>query len=479
MDLKRGFLVLVLGLFLIGFVSSDCRLTNDPYGASNPEKTIVRLSSPTNAHGEIGVGTGGDISLNIYDWAVVCDEVHIGAYDNVLVYLSSQDNAHAFTSDFEHYINNKLDFSQMNCEVGTSIPITGKNILLSLSDETNAHISYENDANYPVKIWCDVDVVVDDLCANVNCEVGETCNPSTGGCEDSDDDCDPACAPTETCADRTCVPSSGALNVYIADPNGAFLSSTKTARISLDAGYKMKFVLENPEIDYYNKQVYFDLWEEDPFEDNVVKIGDAPVGLGHFVLGEGTISEEMELTPEIVNAIESAGEDGKVEIYFKVVDKNDNNIVYYQSQVVYFDFSGMGREIFMCSDYTSADACVEDESYVGFDEDVYKYDDLCSMDRTFGCVWENNECNQTITEASPTANSNCDDCLDGDCLPLFDDCSWSQQKIGTCVKQGDSIKVVSTPNPDDGTCGGILNKLVPCGAQGALVFYLEKEKIKC
>ena len=59
MDLKRGFLVLVLGLFLIGFVSSDCRLTNDPYGASNPEKTIVRLSSPTNAHGEIGVGTGG------------------------------------------------------------------------------------------------------------------------------------------------------------------------------------------------------------------------------------------------------------------------------------------------------------------------------------------------------------------------------------------------------------------------------------
>jgi len=144
------------GLLLI-FVFSFM-LASGVYAICEDNQTILKISSSTNAHGELW-------NQNNYNTAICYTDVFLGQTgngnhtcdgSNTIIALSSATNAHAETNDAGNY-NFDVCYGNLECVnsdvdcSGTMHPFT----LLSLSSETNAHISAGND--YPIKICCKVE----------------------------------------------------------------------------------------------------------------------------------------------------------------------------------------------------------------------------------------------------------------------------------------------------------------------------------
>ena len=122
-------------------------------------QTILRLSSETNAHGEVWNGTGN------YPVKICYDEIfdgQIGSGDrtcsgtNKIIGLSAETNAHGEIPSLSNYAT-EVCYGDLECSSTTSSCESlgaGYKLIVSLSSDTNAHLS--NSSNYPVKICCRV-----------------------------------------------------------------------------------------------------------------------------------------------------------------------------------------------------------------------------------------------------------------------------------------------------------------------------------
>ena len=125
---------------------------------SASDQIILRLSSATNAHGEVFNGAGGYTEEICYDTIFgvagngdrTCDP--FGA--NKILGLFSATNAHAEAPDQTNYAI-EICYGNMVCNVRTAncgIDNPNEVLIVSLSDTTNAHLASDN--SYPTKICC-------------------------------------------------------------------------------------------------------------------------------------------------------------------------------------------------------------------------------------------------------------------------------------------------------------------------------------
>lgn len=142
---------------------------------------ILRLSSATNAHGEVWNGAGNypiEICYDkIFGTAGNGDRTCTGS--NKVVGLSSQTNAHAEGPSQTNYPIN-VCYSGLSCTARTSGCQTGEFLVVSLSSNTNAHLA--SDASYPVAICCSTLVLNNPKGTHDT----STCTSSTGWTCDAD-----------------------------------------------------------------------------------------------------------------------------------------------------------------------------------------------------------------------------------------------------------------------------------------------------
>jgi len=132
--------------FLASVSAAGCFTSGICLSGENP---ILGISGLTNAHGQ----TAAEYQLNPYAYAICCD-FGIGDYacsgNNKITGLSSPSNAHAEIPSETTYTEDVCYSSLSNCFPAPNCNGIGEVEVLSLSDNTNAHIG----ANYPVKICC-------------------------------------------------------------------------------------------------------------------------------------------------------------------------------------------------------------------------------------------------------------------------------------------------------------------------------------
>ena len=145
-----GILTLVVIFLTINSVNAGTLCADD--------QIILRLSSATNAHGEVYNGAGN------YPIEICYDQIFGQTYDtsanpnfrtctgtNKVVGLSSSTNAHAEIPSLSDYSTN-VCYGDLVCNARTGGCLTGENLVLSLSTNTNAHLA--SDSSYPVNICC-------------------------------------------------------------------------------------------------------------------------------------------------------------------------------------------------------------------------------------------------------------------------------------------------------------------------------------
>ncbi len=155
----------MLSIFLLSGISAvprdECAIVDRESctGDSTKGYIVMRLSSESNAHGEL-------VSEENYD-SVLCCNIGTGNTncnpegdpDNKIIGLSSSTNAHAEIPSANNY-GTDVCYEDFNC-IGTSSDCGVGGALdypfgiLSLSSTTNAHIGpYEGIGSYPTKICC-------------------------------------------------------------------------------------------------------------------------------------------------------------------------------------------------------------------------------------------------------------------------------------------------------------------------------------
>ena len=187
--------ILFVVLFSIGVSARTCTLET----SCTPEKTVMKLSGTTNAHGEIWSQTN-------YNQYLCCDfttaNPHACSGNNKLLKLSSITNAHAEIATGTAYTTD-VCFGDLNCISATSCS-ESDTIALRLSDITNAHIAGPLETNYNTLICCDFNIIGDGIisgpeeCDDGNTNNGDGCS-STGeiepgwNCSGEPSVCIPAC----------------------------------------------------------------------------------------------------------------------------------------------------------------------------------------------------------------------------------------------------------------------------------------------
>ena len=157
---------LVFGiLFLIGLVSAQICTVQD---SCAPENTILKISSSTNAHGELW-------NQDNYGYYLCCDFEGTHACDgtNKILGLSAITNAHAEVPSQNNYATD-VCFGNLSCTNAIdSCPINFPIEILSLSSLTNAHLGIFS--FYDTKICCGFSVSTP-VCGNGILEEGEECD---------------------------------------------------------------------------------------------------------------------------------------------------------------------------------------------------------------------------------------------------------------------------------------------------------------
>ncbi len=138
---------LILGIFLCILLANFASASLCEITTSCDNSIIMKLSSPTNAHGEVWDGPN-------YNYYLCCDiegNHECNEITNKVVGLSATTNAHAQIPSLGSYPTN-VCFGNLTCtsREGTCNP--DELTLMSLSGQTNAHIGEADD--YDTKICC-------------------------------------------------------------------------------------------------------------------------------------------------------------------------------------------------------------------------------------------------------------------------------------------------------------------------------------
>ena len=213
--MKRGFnlvLGLVLTMFLINFISA---LTTSSFSigtldiCGNPNKVIMKMSSSTNAHGEIYSSSNYNIFLcgpvaneqtcdyycsgNSQECEEISDKNTCEALlcnwkaRNKIIGLSSSTNAHAEgPSQYNYDVD--VCYGDLRCvsaseECPSIYPIE----IISLSSSTNAHIG--SFVDYPIKVCCKEGGIIEPFCGDSICNGDEICG-DTDTSPECHKDCD-------------------------------------------------------------------------------------------------------------------------------------------------------------------------------------------------------------------------------------------------------------------------------------------------
>ncbi len=156
---KRGFDFLVFLLAIVFVSISISALTFTVQDNCVPTKTVMKLSSETNAHGELwDQGNYNTYLCSTDEGSHSCE----GDMANKVIGLSNYTNAHGEIPEINNgYLGNNVCFENLRCEnFSGSCPPTHTLEMVSLSGDTNAHIG--NFDNYDTKICCS-DVSAPDL----------------------------------------------------------------------------------------------------------------------------------------------------------------------------------------------------------------------------------------------------------------------------------------------------------------------------
>jgi hypothetical protein len=504
MNLKRGFVVFLLGIFLIGSVSAVCDLVlEDDCTNAN---TLLKLSSRYNAHGELASGSN-------YDYVVCCDELLTPttcAAEDKLLYLSGVTNAHASIGPANDVYDQSICFSGLSCSTpiidGGDCP-GDENVLLSLSSISNAHISFGVD--YNVKICCGVDVNDEDPCEGVTCAVGE-CNPSTGQCVG------PTCGNGVCGSDETCLTCALDCGACVECPNGdsdcdaGYVCSSEGVCIPEDAddpraywgassdniiysGDSIGLNVENHNLNP-NYEVYFEIIESDD-RDN---LDNEEVVFSDFITNvnsDGNINYDWVVTQDQIEDLDDLtgilqtldGDFSEIELYFRVYDDSDNLIATSNElsvEIITNDrdpYSGEDcDDIARCIDYETPGECEADLEdgigcFVGDVEETRDLDDYgedCVVTAHWNCKWSNSACGLEYASADFEADkcSEADDngrYLNTNLLAfLFQECgAYGEDVTGDCSKGDDFKEIVYSSVSTDPICS-LEDRIVPCGSRG-------------
>ena len=145
--MKKGMLVLFVGIFMIGIVSA---------AICDDNQTIMKLYQQNNSHGALWNDTNYNWDI-CYGGAVpatphpTCDD------DNSFLWLYSADNSHASTTKTDYYATG-VCYGDLECSVEVisdgSNCSDGSEPILSLYSQTNSHMAAGNYDGYDVKICC-------------------------------------------------------------------------------------------------------------------------------------------------------------------------------------------------------------------------------------------------------------------------------------------------------------------------------------
>jgi len=149
---KRVWLFLIVGIFLIGIVSA---------GSCNGDQTIMKLYQENNSHGALWNDTHYGVDICYLGVAPTIPHPEC-TIENSFLWLSDTYNAHASTTKTAEYsegvcygdlqCTNETITDGLNCSDG-SVPI------LSLYSNVNSHMAAGNHDGYDVKICCDTSAI--------------------------------------------------------------------------------------------------------------------------------------------------------------------------------------------------------------------------------------------------------------------------------------------------------------------------------
>jgi len=185
-ELKKLLVFLLLVVFLVSSLAIPILSIEDwpPEGFNGPSQIIMRLSSETNAHGELAYYETDDphpIDIN-YEDKFGEDYEGENPYQcigsNRILGLSSETNAHA-ESPSSYFYDNDICYGNLQCQVRDSCK-DEEEFVVALSRNHNAHLNEEQESGY-YNVCCSVGAVSDpayDLTIGIEGE-GET-TPSEG-----------------------------------------------------------------------------------------------------------------------------------------------------------------------------------------------------------------------------------------------------------------------------------------------------------
>lgn len=134
-------------------------------GAPGPAKcindmceVILKLSSSTNAHGEIYSETNFNTNINYRDifgdlYSNYPVRTCTKTKDNLILKLSDTTNAHAEGPEESNYLT-EVCFGDLNCELVEGSCPSDKICVVKLSDTTNAHLETCDNTNYDYSVCC-------------------------------------------------------------------------------------------------------------------------------------------------------------------------------------------------------------------------------------------------------------------------------------------------------------------------------------
>ncbi|MFH1310927.1 MAG: hypothetical protein ABIH65_00795 [Nanoarchaeota archaeon] len=153
--MRRWNLLILIFFFLISILFSSTNVESAVFCPN--EQIILKLSSETNAHGEVWDGTGSYPVLICYD-EIFGTPYAYADYSNLrtcannkVVGLSTTTNAHAEEPGLTNYATN-ICYGDLDCRKTTDNCVGDEKLVVSLSADTNAHLA--NDTSYPIHICC-------------------------------------------------------------------------------------------------------------------------------------------------------------------------------------------------------------------------------------------------------------------------------------------------------------------------------------
>ncbi len=493
--MKRGFnlvLGLVLTIILLSFVNSAVSsVTYTTTACSSSTKTIMKMSSNTNAHGAIfsegdytsflcansadndracstTEGTckgieGCNDATNKGDCDIYLGEVCSWIPANKIIGLSSSTNAHAEGPSQYNY-NVDVCYGNLRCvyvnldedntcsqHTSGAYPID----VLSLSTFTNAHIGAF--ADYPIKVCCKEGGIIEPFCGDLICNGDDTYTNCPGDC---------------------------------AEPRAYWgqydFSTTPLTSTSARIGSTMVYLIyENEALDD-GTTISFEILENDPVTDDAIKTVEGIINSdGKAIISWVISQEDLEKCFGLLDQEGSAN--NEFQFYFKANNERSGDLI----TTFVWDI-GSCVEIDRCANYENQQECVSDlcgVSDVSVEENL---NENCDGIESFCyCEW-----NETQNECGPYVGYKDGDTWIGSCHydeDSSDDCddgllsynwkgvwAWAVDNIGKTEEPNEIGNYVEYPtesgiwyyDPDEKylTCLDGSNTVV-CPAQIQLPFF--------